>query len=218
MPAALRPHPGRPCRPPGAHCRLELLLQRLQLPRHRVPRTGRAPAPSETGRTRGLRGLRGAGPQHRVLQRETHVRAAPDQATHGPGPATSWAAPAPWSAQCSGGPWPPPELAVRGPLDPWQEPGHSTAGPPTPHTLVAMVQTREGGRREEGTEGWRRDGGRGGDRRGSQVLTIHCQKTSSRRRHSRAASRRAFSLSSLRSSCSTKRGRVRAPGPHHPAA
>lgn len=39
----------------------------------------------------------------------------------------------------------------------------------------------------------------GGPRR-----TIHCQKTSSRRRHARAASRRAFSLSSLRSSCKAK--------------
>lgn len=34
------------------------------------------------------------------------------------------------------------------------------------------------------------------------LLTIHCQKTSSRRLHRRAASRRLFSVSRLPSSCS----------------
>ena len=51
----------------------------------------------------------------------------------------------------------------------------------------------------------RSDEGRGGEGRVrrwvARFLTIHCQKTSSRRRHSRAACSRAFSLCSLRSSC-----------------
>lgn len=66
-----------------------------------------------------------------------------------------------------------------------------------------------------GGEGWGGEG-RGGERRagGGRLLTIHRQKTSSRCRHSRAASSRAFSVSSRCSSCNARpAGQSRAQGP-----
>lgn len=101
----------------------------------------------------------------------------------------------------------PQELGRVGPMDMWKEPqtqscrpeckagcrpgwcvapsllflssGKREDAPPQPR--AAMVKAREGGH--------------------PSFLTIHCQKTSSLHRHSRAASSRAFSLCSLRSSC-----------------
>lgn len=70
------------------------------------------------------------------------------------------------------------------PLPVPREPGGPTAAPGVP---------------------WSRPRGTGGEGR----LTIHCQKTGSLRRHSRAASSWAFSLSSLRSSCNRPRAAVR---------
>lgn len=78
--------------------------------------------------------------------------------------------------------------------------------------LLWPGQGRAGeGRVGTGGEGCGGEGQAGG---GGCLLTIHCQKMSSRCRHSRAASSRAFSISSRRNSCkASPAGQSQAQGP-----